>query len=83
MNKMCLAHLGVFLLALHLLSSQVVQAQAGKNMTSMSNSTSYNMTTMGPVNVTSADKNGSGSIDAFTMLLPLAVIASLLYGWSQ
>lgn len=41
------------------------------------------MTTMGPVNVTSADKNGSGSIDAFTMLLPLAVIASLLYGWSQ
>lgn len=61
---------------------QEVQAQ---NDTGTVNSTDSdnNVTPTAPVNVTVKDKNGSGRIDAYTLLLPLALIASVLHGWSQ
>lgn len=60
---------------------QVVQAQSTTG--SPMNKTMSNHT-MGPtasVNTTTA-KSGSGRTDAFTLLLPLALGASLLHGWS-
>lgn len=60
----------------------MVQAQ---NDTGSVNSTesNNNVTPTAVVNVTVKDKNGSGRIDAYTLLLPLALVASLLHGWSQ
>ncbi|GAA6230853.1 signal transducer CD24-like [Lates japonicus] len=68
MNKLCIVYLGVFLLALHL-SSQVAQAQS---MVAANNSTT-NVTT---------NKNGCERADGLTLLLPLALAAWLLHGWS-
>ncbi|KAI9540980.1 hypothetical protein NQZ68_035267 [Dissostichus eleginoides] len=75
MNKMCLAFLGALLLALHLISTQVVQAL---------NSTDMNYTTMVTTNigVNTTLNGGCGWTAASTLLLPLAVAASLLFGRS-
>ncbi|KAJ4939067.1 hypothetical protein JOQ06_028529 [Pogonophryne albipinna] len=79
MNKMCLAFLGALLLALHLISTQVVQAQNSTVNTTMGNYTTMVPTTIG-VNTTL--KSGCGWTAASTLLLPLAVAASLLFGRS-
>ncbi|KAF3844619.1 hypothetical protein F7725_007782 [Dissostichus mawsoni] len=78
MNKMCLAFLGALLLALHLISTQVVQALNSTDNTPM------NYTTMVPTNigVNTTLKGGCGWTAASTLLLPLAVAASLLFGRS-
>ncbi|KAF1375173.1 hypothetical protein PFLUV_G00236760 [Perca fluviatilis] len=75
MNKMCLSFLVALLVVLHLLSTQVVQAQTTKVPTVTT--TKANMTTT--VNKTTT-YNGCGRTDALT-LLPLAVASSLL-SWS-
>lgn len=49
------------------------------NMTTMMSN--YTMTPTVMVNVTS--KNGSGMMEAFTLLLPLALAASVLLGCSH
>ena len=62
----------------------MVQAQNATNTTSTPmNMTGYTMmpTVTGTMNVT--DKNGCGRLDSSTLLLPLALAASLLHGWSQ
>lgn len=74
MSKMCLAYLGLFLLALSLLSSQVVQAQNSTEAT-------MNATMTPSVNITTDDKNSCGRTDVFTLLLPLALGTSLLHAW--
>lgn len=62
---------------------QVVQAQNATDAPmSMNMTMNYTMTPTATVNVTPKDKNGSGRTDAFTLLLPLALTASLLHGWS-
>ncbi|KAK5857107.1 hypothetical protein PBY51_010373 [Eleginops maclovinus] len=76
MNKMCLAFIGALLLSLHLISTQVVQAQ---------NSTMSNYTTMEPTTTISGNtslNNDCVRTDAFALLLPLAVAASVLFGRS-
>ncbi|KAK9533266.1 hypothetical protein VZT92_008395 [Zoarces viviparus] len=74
MNKMCVAYLGALLLTLHLIPLQVVQAQTPGPAT---NATTANKTETPP-----PKESGSGTTDCFTLLLPLAVAASLLHGWS-
>lgn len=76
MNKMWVAYIGVLLLALHL-SSQIVVAQSDVNATTPSTTTTSKPT------VTPTEKSGSVRNDAFTLLLPLALAASLLHSWSQ
>ncbi|KAK5916457.1 hypothetical protein CgunFtcFv8_011437 [Champsocephalus gunnari] len=80
MNKMCLAFLGALLLALHLISTQVVQAQNSTVNTTMGNYTTMVPTTTIGMNTTL--KSGCGWTAASTLLLPLAVAASLLFGRS-
>ncbi|KAM7376598.1 hypothetical protein PAMP_006321 [Pampus punctatissimus] len=78
MYKMCVAFLGVFLLSLHL-SSQVM----AQNVTTAvpMNATMSNYT-MGPMVNTTSKGNGCERTDASTLLLPLAVAATLLHSWS-
>ncbi|TNN65482.1 hypothetical protein EYF80_024301 [Liparis tanakae] len=76
MTRMCLSYLGALLLALHLISSQVVQAQ---NVTVSPTNTTI------PANVTATTpppENGCGTTAAFPLMLPLAAAASLFHIWS-
>ncbi|KAL7380681.1 hypothetical protein ABVT39_022236 [Epinephelus coioides] len=83
---MGIAYLGALLLALHLISSQVVHAQVETKPDTVAskNGTVTNKPTVKPTSTTSSPSkdNGAGRTDAFTLLLPLAVGASLLLGWS-
>lgn len=60
---------------------QVVQAQ-NSTVDPMTMSKNDTMTSTAAMTITSKDKNGSGRTDPFTLLLPLALAASLLHGWS-
>ncbi|KAL3048934.1 hypothetical protein OYC64_008419 [Pagothenia borchgrevinki] len=77
---MCLAFLGALLLALHLISTQVVQAQNSTVNTTMGYYSTMVPTTIG-MNTTTL-YSGCGWTAASTLLLPLAVAASLLFGRS-
>ncbi|KAG7510572.1 hypothetical protein JOB18_025590 [Solea senegalensis] len=78
MNKLSVIVLGVFLLAL--LSSQVVQAGI---TTAAPTSGNHSVTPTASVNATSKDKSGCERSAGVSVLLPLALAASLLHGWSQ
>ncbi|CAJ1074131.1 hypothetical protein E3U43_014968 [Xyrichtys novacula] len=79
---MCLVHLGLFLLALSILSSQMVQAQNATEAPMLNTTKPNNTMTTLAVDVTEKGKSSCGRTDAFTLLLPLALGASLLHSWS-
>ncbi|CAB1459980.1 unnamed protein product [Pleuronectes platessa] len=79
MKTVCVTLLAVLLLAL-LLSSQVVLAQNNMTATLEPNTTSSSPVS---VNSTSGDKNAAERIGGLALLLPVALGATLLHGWSQ